>query len=257
MLTTLSARETSELLGIMQDLTGNYDCRSLRQRVGDRLLGLLKADYFASFVWQPEDDGFSDCVSINMDPSNLGRYEAYYQFRDPITQKLQRRRRATHVHEVLPQDDLEKTEFYNDFLQSDGLRYGMNFHAHDGKTHVGDLRIWRANNRDTFDRRDVAMLQAVGTAFSNALCTARHFEQRLCALDPDARLASLADHWDLTQREGQILKCLISDGRDQKIAKRLGISVTTVRTHMKHLFQKANVNRRTELLSKVLGVKTQ
>ena len=102
-------------------------------------------------------------VFLNMSPDNLARYEEYYQFRDPITPVLQKRRRATLVREVMPQDELEKTEFFNDFLIQDGLHHGINVYAYDGDLNIGDLRIWRGKGRaigcrvrmSTSDRRNV------------------------------------------------------------------------------------------------------
>ena len=74
---------------------------------------------------------FVSCVQINMTESNLRRYEAYYQFHDPITPTLQKRRRATLVSEVMQHDRLVRTEFFNDFLKQDGLCFGLNYFAFD------------------------------------------------------------------------------------------------------------------------------
>ena len=255
MLTTLSSRETSLLLGIMQDLTRIGDGTRLRERVGERLLDLLKADYFASYVWKSDKDGDTDRVSINMNPANLSAYETYYQYRDPITQPLRHRRRATHVNEIMPQDDLRKTEFFNDFLARDGLHHGMNFHAYDGRTHVGDIRIWRGRNGDTFDQRDVEILEAIGTAFSNALCSLRAFEIRLSAADPVTRIRDWADETHLTARETDVVKLAMAGRRDADIAEALGISVTTVRTHLRNVFQKSGLDSRAALLAHINGLR--
>ena len=41
--------------------------------------------------------------------ANLATYDAYYQYHDPITFKLQARREATLVTQVMPQRDLMRT----------------------------------------------------------------------------------------------------------------------------------------------------
>ncbi|EFO33381.1 LuxR family transcriptional regulator [Roseibium sp. TrichSKD4] len=255
-LTTLSSRETSELIGIMQDLTRLSNSLELRQRVGERLLGLLNADFFASYVADTSGRGFASRVSVNMAPDNLKLYETYFQYRDPITQKLASRRQAAHVNEVIAQSDLEKTEFYNDFLQRDGLHHGVNYHAHDGSVHVGDLRVWRSRAKETFGRREIDILQAVGTAFSNALIQHRRFAENLRQLDPLHTLESLAEALSLTPREAEILSCMTHYGRDQHIADHLGVSITTVRTHIQRLFQKAGVNNRTALVAKLMAARS-
>ncbi len=254
MLTTLSARETSLLVGIMQDLTRIGDGEELRQRVGERLLDLLKADYFASYVWSANQRRDTGRVSINMNASNLSAYETYFQFRDPITRLLRRRRRATHVNEIMPQEDLRRTEFFNDFLARDGLCHGLNYHAHDGQEHVGDIRIWRGRKGDTFDRRDVEILDAVGQAFANALCTIRRYEQRLKIADPSHRIDDWAKRHSLTERETDVVRLAMTGHRDADIAENLGISITTVRTHLRNVFQKSGIVGRAALAADLNGL---
>ncbi|MCB1173866.1 MAG: response regulator transcription factor [Leptospiraceae bacterium] len=53
----------------------------------------------------------------------------------------------------------------------------------------------------------------------------------------------------LTHRERQILNEVVSGCSTRKIADLMGISVNTVKTHLKNIFKKLNVNSRIELLS--------
>jgi len=83
-----------------------------------------------------------------MDPKNLANYDAYFQHRDPITFKLQARREATLVTQVMPQRELMRTEFFNDFLARDGLHWGVNAYSFVGNHNIGDVRIWRHRRRE-------------------------------------------------------------------------------------------------------------
>lgn len=57
----------------------------------------------------------------------------------------------------------------------------------------------------------------------------------------------------LTERENEILR-LLSEGQAYKnIADRLRISVDTVRTHIRRIYQKLEVHSRTEAVVKFLG----
>ena len=166
---SLTSREAENVFRIMGVLANDYSSQELRQKVGTYLLDLFDAQYFASYVWSQSRAVFDDRVAINMSADNLSTYETYFQFRDPITPLLQRRRRASSVAHVITRRRLERTEFFNDFLARDGLHYGMNYYAYSGGLNIGDLRIWRGRKKEDFSRREIAVLDAIGPAFTNAM----------------------------------------------------------------------------------------
>ena len=250
----LSARKTRLLCAIMTDLTHSYDSREVRMRVGTHLLDLFDADFFASFIWNPESKVFEDRVTLNMDPDNLDRYEEYFQFRDPITSKLQQRIRATSVNEIMDQRDLMKTEFFHDFLARDGLYYGMNYYAYDGPRNVGDFRIWRRGGRENFTRRDLQLLDAIGPAFTNAqknILALKATRQHAASNEPD--IESGFDGLGLTPRERAVARAILSGKSDKAIARAEGVAFSTVRTHVRNLFQKLHVSNRTELAHRLMS----
>ncbi|MEZ5738829.1 MAG: helix-turn-helix transcriptional regulator [Burkholderiaceae bacterium] len=229
----LTSRQTDQVFRIMRDLTNEYDHREVRERVGQSLLALFDADFFASYIWDEAAGQFVERVSINMSDDNLTNYERHFQFCDPITPVLHRRRRATPVSAVMAHDRLARTEFFNDFLQRDGLHYGINFYARHHGRHVGDVRIWRARHRRDFDDRDAALLDGLGPALANAFWR-RH---------PDALAVPAAGlpSWDdsaLSAREQQVAGLLLEGATDAGVAARLGIGLATVRTHVRSVFRK-------------------
>ncbi len=161
------------LLGIIEKLNRCIDSRPLRQLVADDLLRLIKADILASFVWNEQLQQFEDAAYVNMSESNLQRYQQHYQHCDPITPLLALRKNTTLVEQVLPQCELEKTEFFNDFLKVDGLKYGINLHAYDGNMNIGDLRIWRGVRGEPFSIREVALMEMLKPHFTNAMINTR------------------------------------------------------------------------------------
>jgi len=176
-LSNLRQSDVNLLLGIIDKLHGSHDRDILRAEIADDLLRLLEADFLASFIWNQKTELFEQVVYLNMSPENLKRYDRYYQFHDPITSLLQKRGRATLVGEVMPQEQLERTEFFNDFLMRDGLHHGMNVYAYDGDLNIGDLRIWRARHRPDFGQRETALLDTILPHFRNALRNVRVIEE--------------------------------------------------------------------------------
>lgn len=244
----LTGYQTNLLGRLMTTLAEPHEERDIRKRVGEMMLVLLGAQHYASYVWDEEQKRFDSGVRINMDAANIARYERYYQFHDPITFKLQQHRKAVRVTDVMPQNLLLKTEFFNDFLKVDGLYWGVNLYAWKDNHNIGDMRIWRDKRRANFTNDDLELLNLVQTAFVAALHRTR---QEKMASDTRNDAGRLGHESCLTLRESEIVRLVGMGLSDKEISCRLGISVTTVRTHFEHMFRKMNVNNRTALVHKL------
>lgn len=240
----LSERRLKALSRVLQTLAEPHEEREIRARLGEQLLELLQAQYYASYVWRPDKEAFEGQVQLNMDPSNLLRYERYFQFHDPITLSMQRYRRAVCASEVLPREALLRTEFFNDFLARDGLHWGVNLYAWEGETNIGDLRIWRDRRHEDFSDEDLRLLDLVRPAFVAALSRAR--APRPPAAEPTAHAASI-----LSARERDVARLAACGLSDKEIARQLGISMATVRTHFDHAFRKLGVDNRMKLIQRL------
>ncbi|MCE9659649.1 MAG: LuxR C-terminal-related transcriptional regulator [Burkholderiales bacterium] len=239
----LSTAQTQALSQLMVALTEPHDEAEVREKIGLRLLDLLDADYYASYVWDASRKVFGSRVALNMSDRNLSSYEAYYQHRDPITSKMQSRRSATLVEQVMPQSELVKTEFFNDFLYRDGLYWGVNMYAWVGDENIGDMRIWRGRKRERFGADTLELLELIRPAFVGALQRGR------CASAGPA--APQQGDLALTERELAVARLVQIGLRDKAIAQRLGIGFTTVRTHIGSIFRKLGVESRTQLVDRL------
>lgn len=249
----------ADLLGrIMATLAEPHTEAEVRAQLGRHMLELLNAQHYASYVWDAGAGRFDMGLSINMDPANLGRYERYYQFHDPITLRLQQHRRAVRVNDVMRQADLKRTEFFNDFLARDGLYWGINLYAWAGDQNIGDMRIWRDRRREDFSRDEAQLLDLVRPALTAALLRCRiargdapheapsRPSSPACG-DESAALARLSP------REGHVARLVAQGLTDKAIAQRLAISVTTVRTHLDNAFRKLGVANRVMLARRLGG----
>jgi DNA-binding CsgD family transcriptional regulator len=57
----------------------------------------------------------------------------------------------------------------------------------------------------------------------------------------------------LTPREEDTLKCIAKGYSNKETAASLGVSVSTIRTHLEHIYAKMEVNNRTEAVTE--GIK--
>jgi DNA-binding CsgD family transcriptional regulator len=239
----LSGRQT-ELLGrVMTTLAEPHEERDIRVQVGGLMLDLLQAQFYASYVWDTGQQRFDGGVNLNMDSANLARYESYYQFHDPITLTLQQHRKAVRVTDVMPQRELMRTEFFNDFLARDGLHWGVNLYAWSGDHNIGDMRIWRDRRHGDFSRADLDVLDLVRPALVAALRRSRSSE----APTPRVTLNAAGFEARLSAREREVAHLAACGLGDKAIARRLGISPTTVRTHIDHAYRKLGINNRVAL----------
>ena len=233
-LTSAESRVLSRIFGLLSENLSEHD---VREAVGHDLLELLQADYYASYVWQEKSGRFDKAAFLNMDPKNLAAYEAYFQYHDPITFKLQARREATLVTQVMPQRELMRSEFFNDFLARDGLHWGVNAYSYVGDRNIGDIRIWRSRRRENFDAHTLELLRLIEPAFTGALVRAAGVPEGAATGGPAAELK-------LSARELEIARMIADDFSDKEIAWRLGVEISTVRTHLKRIFAKLGVRRR-------------
>ena len=244
----LTHKESDLVFSIMRQLSAPMSHSDVRCNVGKALMQLLDAEYFASYVWNEASQKFDCGININMSVENLGSYEDYYQYHDPITPTLQKRRRATAVSEVMSHRRLGKTEFFNDFLAKDGLCFGINFFAWDRGKNIGDLRIWRPRGSEDFSRRDVELVNAIAPSIVNALVRA----QNRATGNPTARFSSQPHLWTLTDREAVIADLIVAGRTDIEICQQLHISKPTVRTHVGAILRKTDSERRSMLFHRLL-----
>jgi DNA-binding CsgD family transcriptional regulator len=230
----ISQKEYQALRDCMDLMVQPLHHQELRLEMGKQLLKLLNADYFASYIWNSSSHQFEQGVWLEMNGDNLSRYEQHYQFVDPITLKLQEKRSATLVTEILPQKNLIQTEFYNDFLKKDGLHWGINLHAFQHQNAVADLRIWRQEKKLNFGLKEKQILNLIEPLFVKALAS-------------ELKLGSNIN--TLSQRELAVARCIQQGKTDKEIAQQLKIEVSSVRTYINRIFEKLKVQRRSAIAS--------
>ena len=255
----LSAKEQKKFFKVIEALNQSLDSKIMRLSTGYLLLDLLQSDQFASFVWDGNKKIFDEGVTINMSENNISDYYNFYQKQDPITDKLMIRRSATRVNDIISQQALTKTEFYNDFLAKDGLHYGINLHAYSYNENIGDFRVWRKKGKEIFDAKSVYILNLIKPTFCNAMRNIRQHKavlniashKNICTEGLDVYKLMLI--FSLTEKEALITLEIFRGCKDDAIAKKLNIAFSTVRTHIKHIFAKLKVNNRSLLIHKVLS----
>lgn len=248
----LSTAQTRALGDVMRLLAQATDADALRNDLALPMLDLLRADNYVSFTWDAAEQRFARAKALNMSLENLRSWDEYYRFIDPLTFPMMARRHPTLATQILCQQDLSRTEFFNDFLKRDRMHWGVNVYVFADGECTGDMRIWRHRERGNFDANEIEVLRLVEPAFAAALARFRW----------EATPASLPSVYEgvsellqrksaLSQREAEAAALIVSGCPDKLIAKRMEVGLPTVRFHLTNAFRKLRVDNRTQLAARV------
>jgi DNA-binding CsgD family transcriptional regulator len=193
-----------------------------RLRLGSVLRRMLGADIFASYVCDSSGP-YADPVQLDLGDGALRAYHRHFRHVDDLTPKLFARGRTSRVTPV-------SSEFVDDFLHRSGMYHGMNYFPADAGPGSVDLRLWRGRGGPAFTAADARVLQSFGDL------VARTWPR-----------AVPADHRPLSQRESQIADLVAAGYRDKEIVAALGISLPTLRTHLRNAFGKTGAANRAAL----------
>jgi DNA-binding NarL/FixJ family response regulator len=220
----------AETIALLERMDGTCN---VRKEIFSNVVKLARADFAASYVWDPGARRFNGGLVHNMGKVNISGYEQWHQFHDPLTFKLRARRTATLIEEVTPYPMLHKTEFFNDFLKRDGLDHGINIFLFDRDRDLGDFRLWRAKSSAAFGEREVNLLNTMAPFIERAIVRS---ERRA---------------FMLTGRERQVAELVARGCRDIDIARLLEIGFATVRTHLNNAMEKNRWANRAELAAAI------
>ncbi len=243
----VSAHQRAALSKAIESLATPCDSAGLRQKFVYAVADLLNADYVASFVWDESSQRFTAGVSNQDDTQRIATYQAVYQFEDPIAPKLRPLHKPTRVSQVIEQQSLVKSEFFERFLADASMYWGMNVFAHDGQADLGDLRIWRAQKKADFTTDETQMMQLLYPSLVSALSNTK--QSKVIDLQ-----TTLSARFHLSPRECEVVILVAQGAADKVIAKRLNIAFSTVRTYLASAFEKLGQPNRKALITFVTAL---
>lgn len=248
----LSSSQTKALSQVMCLAAEATDADLLREQLALPMLSLLNADTYVSMAWNTGMRRFERAKALNMSLEHLRSWDDYYRFIDPLTQPMMQRRRPTVATQVMPQSELSRTEFFNDFLQRDRMHWGVNVYFHAGDTCVGDFRIWRHKDRGNFTSHEIEALRLVEPAVTAALARTRGEASEA----PAPRVADQVERLmrqpaQLSRREAEVAWLVSSGCPDKEIARQLKVQFPTVRYHLGNAFRKLQADNRAGLAARV------
>lgn len=78
------------------------------------------------------------------------------------------------------------------------------------------------------------------------------FIQKKSLKETDKSIPPIGNHWELSNREMEVLQAMAAGLTNQEIADKLFVSLPTIKTHSSNIYQKMEVNRRTQAIQKAI-----
>ena len=167
------------------------------------------------------------------------------------------------LREVI-EEDLASSDYYKVHYRSAGLIDEMCFCSEDGMRGSLNLSLSRTVERNRFTVSELHAARAVAPLVNAALGATWR------ALSPEISVGAQAAPGDhhrhienvrlnfgrsvLTHREFEILQDLLHGKSVGLIARRLGIAVSTVKVHRKHIYSKLNINSQAGIFTLFMDV---
>lgn len=249
----LSNDQVAALSECYRVLASADDLHELRHLLAPALARALRAQSLVSRDFDADSRRYAISFAHNLDEAHAQRYEAHFQFCDPITPVLQPLRCGGFAH-ALPRAQLVRTEFYNDFLRPYEMHRGLNLYACDGDAFVGDMLAFRSERQPEFEEGELAILRMLEPSFTAALLRLRKVRTApapAAAVVDDAALLGVLARQSLTPREAEVALLVFRGCADKEIARSLQLQPTTVRYYLNNAADKLGARGRARLAHRV------
>jgi len=187
-------------------------------------------------------------VTHNLAKEDDKLYQNHYMHMDPLNPSLYEKGSETVVHmdSVMTAHFIKQSVYYQDFLKPLNYRYCTDiFFRSEGKI-IAVITLLRGQQQGVFSDVELSLLRKLQPFLEYTLNTV-YMPKRL------AERATIEQRYKLTDRELDVLELVVSGASNKAIASELALSLATIKTHLQHIYHKADVISRTELLSLVIS----
>lgn len=187
-------------------------------------------------------------VRFNMDRDTDNEYFTHFNRLDPLDPRKfdNTDDRVVSIDSLMPFHQLRQTIYYQDFMQPTDHRYVADFFFRQQGRVVAVISCLRQEALGPYTGEELALLRKLQPFLEYTLNTV-YLPKRV------GQRQSLSEKYALTQRELDVLELVVTGANNKRIANELALGLSTVKTHLIHIFKKTEVSSRTELFSKVVS----
>ncbi len=148
--------------------------------------------------------------------------------------------------DIMGDDIRQQTDFYREFLKPNNIPYGAGIVLRRKGKIIGIVNYFRNRAMGDFSDKDMFLLDVLKNHLAHMLMRLMKKEEDV-ALDKEKILQRLVGEYGLSIREEEILGGLLEGLSNAELAERYHISLSTVKKHVYHIFNKFGVSTRTQL----------
>ena len=173
-------------------------------------------------------------------------YVAHYGRYDPLYVRHFEDSRDTVVclDSLLTEKEIYRSVYYREFMRPNRMRYVVDVFLRRGGKIFGFISLIRSQSMDNFSAEESALLRILQPLLELSL-------NNIYPPPPSPERSVLAARYQLTDRELDVIDQIIAGSPNKDIADDLFLSLSTVKTHLQHIFEKTAVASRTQLLAKI------
>lgn len=224
-----------------------YSFDDMRKEV---LLWLKKLIPFDVAVFSKVDDNgnIKDSIGFNLEQKYLDIFDKNYLDESPISWVLNSKiATATRKSDMLSEKKMVSDSFYKKFYAPNLLYYSISMNIAFQNDVVGLISFYKKKENHDFEDKDMFILDQLH----------KHFAYRLYyeAKKGDTRFfyakgyhERITNEFGLTARESELLNYAVKGLDNEEIAKKMNVTVNTVKKHFHSLYTKMNVKNRVQLI---------
>lgn len=185
-------------------------------------------------------------VLENVDLETDQEYQSRYSHYDPLHPDHFRESKETVVclDGLMTEEEIFQSIYYREFMQPHRMRYVADMFLRSEGEIVAILSLMRDETMNPFSAMELKLLNNLQPLLEfslNNIYTPQRGNER----------STLSDRFQLTTRELDVIDHIIAGSPNKLIAEKMYLSLSTVKTHLQHIFNKTAVNSRTKLLAKI------
>ncbi len=192
---------------------------------------------------------FSNLVSVNIrgDNDEVYEYDKYEKLDYTRWIFLSAKNMVFIETNLFDAVERENSLFYKDFYEKKNIHFAIQLSIAMDNELLGIICLYRPKGSEDFTQKDLFVLNQL----KEHLALRLHIEDKKDAGSMKAMLPGktmLEDKYSLSHREIEVLYLVIRGLSNQDIADSLFISEHTVKKHLKNIYKKLEVTRRTQLI---------